>query len=129
MYTQAIAGCETDASLFSNRSAAYLALGRLEEALWDAQNCVLLSNMTWAKGFYRLGNAHMAMGKCALAADAFRKGAELAPDSEEMVRPPRNPQLMMNAYPFRFPFLEYRTNPALEFLAMAFCGSNFRLRC
>ena len=107
MYSQAIAGCETDASLFSNRSAAYLALGRLEEALWDAQSCVLLSNKAWAKGFYRLGNAHMAMGKCALAADAFRKGAALAPDSEDMVSlTPWTLELLSFTYTgVHFPFL------------------------
>ena len=78
MYSQAIAGNMTDATVFSNRSATYLALGRLDEALWDAQKCVLLSDGTWSKGFYRLGAAHMSMGKCAMAAESFRRGAELA---------------------------------------------------
>lgn len=52
MYSQAIAGAETDHTLFGNRSAAYLALGLYEEALQDAQKAVAL-NPTWAKGHYR----------------------------------------------------------------------------
>ena len=52
MYSQAIAGAETDHTLFGNRSAAYLALGLYEEALQDAQKAVALCP-TWAKGHYR----------------------------------------------------------------------------
>lgn len=52
MYSQAIAGAETDHTLFGNRSAAYLALGLYEGALQDAQKAVALCP-TWAKAHYR----------------------------------------------------------------------------
>ena len=53
MYSQAIAGDEGDATLFSNRSAAYLAAGLYQEAVLDAQKAATL-DPAWAKGFYRL---------------------------------------------------------------------------
>ena len=52
MYSQAIAGEPKDHALFSNRSAAYMALGLFEQAVWDAQKSITL-NDEWAKGFYR----------------------------------------------------------------------------
>ena len=52
MYSQAIAGAEGDATLFGNRSAAYLAAGLYQDAILDAQKATTLSP-AWAKGFYR----------------------------------------------------------------------------
>ena len=52
MYSQAIAGADTDATLFGNRSAAYLAAGMYQEAILDAQKATTLVP-TWPKGFYR----------------------------------------------------------------------------
>ena len=43
LYTQAIAGDPTDKALFSNRSAASLALGHHDDALADAAACVSLA--------------------------------------------------------------------------------------
>ncbi|KDD73371.1 hypothetical protein H632_c2245p0, partial [Helicosporidium sp. ATCC 50920] len=42
-YSQAIAGRESDATLYSNRSAAYLRQGLYEQALWDAEKSASLS--------------------------------------------------------------------------------------
>ena len=39
-YTTAIAGCDWDKTLYSNRPAAALALGLVEQALRDAEECV-----------------------------------------------------------------------------------------
>ena len=46
LYTQAIAGDPTDKALFSNRSAASLALGHHDDALADAAACVSLARPT-----------------------------------------------------------------------------------
>lgn len=86
LYSQAIAGCDTDTTLYSNRSAALLALGRLDEALWDAQKCVQLGP-DWPKGYYRLGAAHMAMSEWSSAGAALKKGLGLAPGNKDMVGP------------------------------------------
>ena len=82
-YTQAIAGDQKDRALFSNRSAAYLASGLFEQALWDAQAAVQLDT-TWAKAYYRLGCACMSLNKWHEAVHALKKGIELDPSSSDM---------------------------------------------
>ncbi len=52
MYTQAIAGDQTNHALFSNRSAAFLGAGLLNDAVWDAQKCVQLAPK-WSKAHFR----------------------------------------------------------------------------
>lgn len=79
MYSQGIAGDEQDHTLFGNRSAAYLALGLLDQALWDAQKSVTLKP-DWAKGYYRLGCALENMNQWESALVAFSKGLEIQPD-------------------------------------------------
>ena len=82
-YTTAIAGCDTDKSLYSNRSAAELAMGYYDDALRDAAKCVQLDK-TWAKGYYRLGCALMAVFESGKAILAFQEGLRLSPDSADM---------------------------------------------
>ena len=77
MYSQAIAGDETDHTLYSNRAAAYLAVGLLDAALVDAQKAVSL-NPEWPKGYYRLGCALESMNEMESALAAFQKGSRLA---------------------------------------------------
>ena len=77
MYSQAIAGDETDHTLFSNRSAAYLAVGLLVAALWDARKTVEL-RPEWPKGYYRLGCALESMNELESALAAFEKGSILS---------------------------------------------------
>ena len=78
MYTQAIAGDDADHTLFSNRSAANLAIGLLDAALWDARKAVELQP-TWPKGYYRLGCALESMNELEAALAAFEKGLALTP--------------------------------------------------
>ena len=85
MYTQAVAGDESDHTLFSNRSAAYLALGLYEQALWDANKCTTLKP-DWAKGYYRQGCAYLVLSQWEAAATALQRGADLDPRSSETVR-------------------------------------------
>lgn len=70
---------ESDAGnhvLYSNRSAAYLALKRHEDALRDAEKCVEL-NMDWPKGYARQGAALQALGRYAEAEACYQMGAFL----------------------------------------------------
>jgi stress-induced-phosphoprotein 1 len=83
LYSQAIAGDEGDHTLYGNRSAAYLALGLYEQALWDGRKAIALDG-GWGKGYYRLGCAHMALSQWAAAAQALETGLELAPDAPDM---------------------------------------------
>ncbi|CCX06647.1 Similar to Stress-induced-phosphoprotein 1; acc. no. Q3ZBZ8 [Pyronema omphalodes CBS 100304] len=59
-YTEAIALNPSSATLYSNRSAALLALKRLPLALNDAKICVKMDK-TWAKGFRRKASVLDAM--------------------------------------------------------------------
>ncbi|KAK3268307.1 hypothetical protein CYMTET_23179 [Cymbomonas tetramitiformis] len=83
LYSQAIAGDDKDKTLYSNRSAAYLSIGRYDDALVDAASCVRVDD-AWAKGYFRLGNAYLAQQQWAEAAASFTRGIELAPDSKDM---------------------------------------------
>lgn len=85
MYSQAIAGNEGDATLYGNRSAAYLAQGLLEQALWDARKAVTL-RPEWGKGHYRLAAALSALNRWPEAAAALTAGAAADPGNSDMVR-------------------------------------------
>lgn len=77
-FSQAIALDATNHILYSNRSAAYLAAGKKQEALDDAKKCVEL-NPNWSKGYLRLGKAQEAMGNPMEASEAYEKGLEIEP--------------------------------------------------
>mmetsp|Transcript_7412 Transcript_7412/g.11895 ORF Transcript_7412/g.11895 Transcript_7412/m.11895 type:complete len:208 (-) Transcript_7412:556-1179(-) len=64
------------ALLYSNRSAAFVMLGRFTEAYRDAQICVSLEKK-WPKGFIRMGKSLLGLGKHKEAAQAFLTAANL----------------------------------------------------
>jgi len=77
-YTKAI---ELDASnpiYFTNRSMALFAANRFEEALKDAIESTSL-NPSWAKGYYRAGEALLHMNRLKEATVAFQKCLDLEP--------------------------------------------------
>ena len=82
-YSRAIYGDPHDKTLFSNRSAAYLASGIYHLALQDAE-AIIKVDPSWAKGYYRLGCAHIALNQWSAAVQALQKGAELDPESLEI---------------------------------------------
>ncbi|KFM25022.1 Protein arginine N-methyltransferase 7 [Auxenochlorella protothecoides] len=84
LYSQAIAGDESDAALYSNRSAAFLAEGLNDQALWDAEKCIALSP-SWPKAHYRRACAAMSLCQWQGARQALVKGLELAPGDAAMV--------------------------------------------
>ncbi|KAL4447971.1 hypothetical protein ABPG75_005190 [Micractinium tetrahymenae] len=83
MYSQAIAGDASDAALFANRSAAHLALGLYEAALWDTQKAAAL-RPEWAKAHYRLGCALLALSQWGEAAAALARCLELEPGAADV---------------------------------------------
>jgi tetratricopeptide (TPR) repeat protein len=76
----AIALDGTSNVLFSNRSGAYLGMGRAAEALKDARCCVAI-NPSWGKGYSRLGAAFEALAKFSDAVAAYAKGLTHEPSS------------------------------------------------
>ncbi|EIE22839.1 TPR-like protein, partial [Coccomyxa subellipsoidea C-169] len=83
LYSQAIAGAPKDASLFANRSAAYLMLAAKQEARNDAVKATSLKP-DWPKGFFRLGMTCLAMYQYGPAAAAFARGLSLDPSNKEL---------------------------------------------
>lgn len=68
---------EKRATLLSNRSAAYAALQRWDDALRDADEAVGLAP-AWAKPYARKGKAHYSRREYQKAASAYAKGCEAA---------------------------------------------------
>ncbi|KAG7382216.1 Stress-induced-phosphoprotein 1 [Phytophthora pseudosyringae] len=64
------------ATLHSNRSAAYCALGRYPQAKADADAAIAL-DPEWAKTYSRKGKALYGMSSFRKAADAYARGLEL----------------------------------------------------
>ncbi|AQK73115.1 Hsp70-Hsp90 organizing protein 3 [Zea mays] len=80
-FTDAIALAPGNHVLYSNRSAALASLHRYSDALADAQKTVELKP-DWAKGYSRLGAAHLGLGDAASAVAAYEKGLALDPSNE-----------------------------------------------
>ncbi|KAL1503942.1 hypothetical protein AB1Y20_010361 [Prymnesium parvum] len=83
LWSEGLALCPTDATLLSNRSAARLLLGRVEESLADAAEAVRL-RPGWAKAHARHAAALAALGCTAEAVGAYEKGLALQPDNQKM---------------------------------------------
>uniref|UniRef100_A0A0D9VIV0 STI1 domain-containing protein n=1 Tax=Leersia perrieri TaxID=77586 RepID=A0A0D9VIV0_9ORYZ len=80
-FTDAIALAPENHVLYSNRSAALASVHRYSEALADAEKTVELKP-DWAKGYSRLGAAHLGLGDAASAVAAYEKGLALDPSNE-----------------------------------------------
>lgn len=82
-FSEAIALAPTNHVLYSNRSAAYASLHRYAEALADAEKTVELKP-DWAKGYSRLGAAHLGLGDADAAVAAYEKGLALDPNNDAL---------------------------------------------
>ncbi|XP_006648881.2 hsp70-Hsp90 organizing protein [Oryza brachyantha] len=80
-FTDAIALAPENHVLYSNRSAALASVHRYSEALADAEKTVELKP-DWAKGYSRLGAAHLGLADAASAVAAYEKGLALDPSNE-----------------------------------------------
>lgn len=69
--------------LYSNRSAAYLKLSKITDALRDGNKCVELDS-NWAKGYARKGDALLASKQYTEAYNAYNSGARIAPNDAAM---------------------------------------------
>uniref|UniRef100_A0A0D6R910 Uncharacterized protein n=1 Tax=Araucaria cunninghamii TaxID=56994 RepID=A0A0D6R910_ARACU len=83
IYTQAIKADPNNATLYSNRSAAFLNLVKLNKALGDAETTIKL-NPTWEKGYFRKGCVLEAMERYDEAVAAFREALQQNPQSTEV---------------------------------------------
>ncbi|KAL4200204.1 hypothetical protein AMTRI_Chr03g148580 [Amborella trichopoda] len=83
LYTQAIKADPSNATLYSNRSAAFLNLVKLNKALVDAETTIKL-NPLWDKGYFRKGCVLEAMERYDDAVIAFRESLQHNPQSKEV---------------------------------------------
>ncbi|KAK6337447.1 hypothetical protein TWF730_002846 [Orbilia blumenaviensis] len=72
-YSQALALSPRSAALYSNRSATYLQLGQLEQALADADRAVQC-DPKWSKAYRRRGNVLEVLDRLEEAIDAYWEG-------------------------------------------------------
>mmetsp|Transcript_70919 Transcript_70919/g.122926 ORF Transcript_70919/g.122926 Transcript_70919/m.122926 type:complete len:239 (-) Transcript_70919:100-816(-) len=90
-YSEAIALCTTDASLYSNRSAAYGSMAAISsspatvyaQALEDAGACIRL-RPEWPKGYARQGYAQFHLGRHEDARQSYLDGLKQEPTSEAL---------------------------------------------
>lgn len=68
---------------FGNRSAAFLKVGKINDAVADASYCTK-NRPQWVKGFQRLGDANMAAGRHERAITAYKEGLVLEPASQKL---------------------------------------------
>lgn len=66
-------------TIYSNRSAAFLKLNRLEDALRDGVKCVEIDSQ-WAKGHTRKGDALYAIRRYTEAYNAYNAGLRISPN-------------------------------------------------
>merc|ERR1712137_1224788 len=79
-YSAAIELAPDNHVLYSNRSAAYLNIGKYEEALQDGEKAIGI-NPGWGKGYSRNGHAAFKMNRLEEAIEAYEKAIELEPDN------------------------------------------------
>lgn len=82
--------------LHSNRSAAYLKLNKVTEALRDSNKCIEIDS-TWSKGYARKGDALFSSKQYTEAYNAYNAGLRISPNdstltekSEQAMRAIRN---------------------------------------
>lgn len=82
--------------LYSNRSAAYLKLNKVTEALRDSNKCIEIDS-TWSKGYTRKGDALLSSKQYTEAYNAYNAGLRITPNdstltekSEQAMRAIRN---------------------------------------
>jgi len=66
--------------MLCDRSIAFLSLGRLEEALEDADGAIDAAPPGWARGFLRRADVLAEQGRAAEAGDAMARAEEADPE-------------------------------------------------
>eukprot|EP01006_Ploeotia_vitrea_P017245 TRINITY_DN48333_c0_g1_i2.p1 TRINITY_DN48333_c0_g1~~TRINITY_DN48333_c0_g1_i2.p1 ORF type:complete len:255 (-),score=21.46 TRINITY_DN48333_c0_g1_i2:45-809(-) len=82
-YSQAIRADPKNETLYSNRAASYSCMGKHEEALADAKQCVVLKP-EWVKGHFRQGVALFNMKRFPEAVTAFEKALSLEQGNDDI---------------------------------------------
>lgn len=84
-YTRALSQDRKDFVCMANRSAAYLKMGKAQEALDDAEKCIRLKPK-YAKGHARKGGALHALKRYNDEVNAYKHGLSFCPNDETLKR-------------------------------------------
>lgn len=120
-YTQAIKHDGTDETFFSNRSAAYLALGDADNAAADGKKCIELKP-DWVKGYYRAGMALAKGERHSEAIAVFKKGLEVDPANNDLRDKLKESE---KASEFTLPTHDDKGNAVSKAVASKMLGNNF----
>ncbi|CAF1148590.1 unnamed protein product [Adineta steineri] len=104
LYSQAIALDEKNHVLFSNRSAAYTKLGKYEDALKDAEECITLKP-DFTKGYSRKGAALSFLKRYDEAINVYEEGLKIDPSNQQLktdLKTAQNDSKKSSASPFDF---------------------------
>ncbi|XBI48963.1 hypothetical protein VPH35_112603 [Triticum aestivum] len=82
-YSQALNVDHYDARLLANRSVCWLCLGNGDKALEDASQCKV-RHPKWAGAYRQHGAALMFLKEYEKACEAFSRGLDLDPESDEL---------------------------------------------
>eukprot|EP00184_Porphyridium_aerugineum_P004088 CAMPEP_0184694398 /NCGR_PEP_ID=MMETSP0313-20130426/2379_1 /TAXON_ID=2792 /ORGANISM="Porphyridium aerugineum, Strain SAG 1380-2" /LENGTH=466 /DNA_ID=CAMNT_0027152689 /DNA_START=291 /DNA_END=1691 /DNA_ORIENTATION=- len=85
MYTRAIDEDDTNAVLYTNRSAAFFSTKQYKESLEDAEKALSIDN-TWWKAYKRKGMSLCHLRKFEDAVKAFEAGLAKNPGNEELLK-------------------------------------------
>jgi len=80
-YTYATEMDPNNAVFYTNRSNCYFVMGDYEKSLRDASKSIS-KNPKWEKGFYRKGEALLALGRHKEAVEAFQECVNLTPAND-----------------------------------------------
>jgi len=83
LYSKAIQLDPSNHVYYSNRSAAYAGLGQLDKSLEDGDKCIQL-NKSWAKGYFRKGNALIEMKRYDEGVAVYKEGLKQEPNNAEL---------------------------------------------
>lgn len=84
-YTSAIKLDHKNHVYYSNRSVSYVGIGKFEEAVIDAKECIRL-NPTFIKGYYRLATSETEMNEFDMALSTIKRGLKIEPKNSQLVK-------------------------------------------
>jgi stress-induced-phosphoprotein 1 len=83
LFSDAIKESPSDHTLYSNRSASYLNMGKAQLALTDADRCIEIKS-DWDKGHQRRAMALQNLGRFDDSIASFEHGLKLNPENAQI---------------------------------------------
>jgi Flp pilus assembly protein TadD len=94
-FTEAITLMPEEKAYYSNRSAAYMKLKQLDQAVEDGRKCVELAPK-WGKGYSRLASALLLQGEAEEAVSIYAQGIACDPSNTTLTKGLAQAQARLN---------------------------------